>query len=385
MRRYDVIIIGGRVAGASTALLLARAGWQVLVLDRQRRGSDTQSTHALMRPAVLQLERWGLLDELVATGVPGQDRVVFHYADDPVLVEASRRLYAPRRTVLDPLLVDAAERSGAVFRHGVDVRGLLRDASGAVIGVRARNEHGEAEGLLATITVGADGRSSPTAGMVGAPVTLRGRNASSFVYGYWEGVEAEGYEWCFREGTSGGVIPTNDGLMCAFSGVPSRRFGKLRGYLEDSLLAVLRHTHPGIARRVAAGRRVEPVRAFPGMPGWLRRAWGPGWALVGDAGHFLDPTTAHGISSALRDAELLARGIDLVLRGEASVEHALGGYERLRDRLSEPLLAATDAVASFSWELDELQGLHILLSDAMKAEVEVLGALDWLDGREAAA
>lgn len=381
--QYDAIIVGGRVAGASTALLLARAGWRVLVLDRQRRGSDTPSTHALMRPAVLQLERWGLLEDLVTTGAPGQQRVVFHYGDRPVVVEASRRLYAPRRTVLDPLLVRAAERSGAELRHRVTVRDLLRDAAGRVIGVRARDEHGRTEDLHATITVGADGRASAVAAMVDAPFTMRGASASGFLYSYWTGVEAAGFEWSFGEGASGGLIPTNDGQVCVFAGVPSPDLAALRDDPEASLLQVLARTQPALAARVDVGTRVEPVRAVAGVPGWLRRPWGPGWALAGDAGHYLDPTTAHGISSALRDAELLARAIDALLREDD--RSALVGYERLRDELSEPLLRATDAIAGFGWRLDDLQDHHLAMSAAMKREVQVLESLDWPGSRDAAA
>src|SRR5512132_4122456 len=120
-RGWDVIIIGGRVAGASTALLLARAGLRVLVVDRARRGSDTVSTHALMRGGVLQLRRWGVLDRLAVTGVPPVRRVTFHYGAESMPVSLKPyagvdALYAPRRTVLDAMLVDAAEAAGARFR-----------------------------------------------------------------------------------------------------------------------------------------------------------------------------------------------------------------------------------------------------------------------------
>ena len=120
---WDVIIIGARVAGASTALLLARAGSQVLVVDRTRRGSDTLSTHALMRGGVLQLRRWGLLERVAATGAPPVRRVTFHYGTEsmPVTLKPYAgvdALYAPRRSILDALLVDAAEEAGAQFRFG---------------------------------------------------------------------------------------------------------------------------------------------------------------------------------------------------------------------------------------------------------------------------
>ena len=376
MTDYDVIIVGGRVAGASTALLLAPAGWRVLVVDRARRGSDTLSTHALMRPGVLQLERWGLLDEVIAAGTPGQDRVVFHYGNDRIELETSRRLYAPRRTVLDPILVAAAERSGAEFRFGVDVRGLLRDRDGRVAGIRARDEHGATVELRAAMTVGADGRRSRVAREVDAPVTRHGTNAGAAIYGYWTDVETAGYEWCFRPGAGTGLIPTNDGQVCVFAGAPARRFlDELRHDPEDGLRHLLEETTPAVAARVAAGRRVERARGFPGLRGWLRRPWGPGWALVGDAGSFKDPITAHGITDALRDAELLARALDRLLCGDMDPAQALAGYECARDELLVPVFDATDAVAGFDWTLAEVQQLHLAMSDVMQREIDALAAL----------
>jgi flavin-dependent dehydrogenase len=376
MTEYDVIIVGARAAGAGTALLLARSGWRVLVVDRARRGSDTLSTHALMRPGVLQLERWGLLDEVIAAGTPAQDRVVFHYGDDRLDLDVSRPLYAPRRTVLDPLLVDAAERSGAVFRFGLDVRGLLRDPDGRVTGVEGRDGDGAAVEIRGRMTVGADGRRSRVAREVDATVTRRGTGAGATVYGYWSGIEAAGFEWCFRPGTSAGLVPTDDDEVCVFATVPPRRFfAELRHDREGGLHRVLAETNPAVAERVAAGRRTGHVRAFPGLVGWLRRPWGNGWALVGDAGYFKDPTTAHGITDGLRDAELLARALDGVLRGEVDAPSALSAYEQTRNDLSIPMFDITDAIARLDWTLDAVQRHHLAMSVTMRRECEVLAGL----------
>lgn len=374
--RHDVIIVGARVAGAATALLLARAGYDVLVLDRARRGSDTLSTHALMRPAVMQLERWGLLDDIVDAGTPGQDRVVFHYGDEPLRIDLTRRLYAPRRTVLDPILVAAAERSGARFDYGVSVEDLLRDPSGRVVGVCGRRSGHGPFTAAARVVVGADGRGSRVAACVDPVVTRRGTAASGFSFGYWRGVEAEGYEWCFRPGTSSGIIPTNDGQVCVFAGVPASRFAALfQRDLQAGLRRVLQRTNPRVAERVGAGEQVGRIRGFPGIRGWLRRPYGDGWALVGDAGYYKDPTTAHGMTDALRDAELLARALDRSLGGAEPWGAALAEFELLRDRLSIPLFDATDAIAAFRWDLHEVQQHHLTMSAAIDAEVKTLAAL----------
>jgi menaquinone-9 beta-reductase len=368
---HDVIIVGARVAGASTAMLLARAGHRVLVLDRGQRGDDTLSTHALMRPAILQLERWGLLDGVIAAGAPAVDHVVFHYGTREVRLETSTSLYAPRRTVLDPLLIDAAERSGAEFRFGVDVRGLLRDDAGRIVGVRIRGGPGGTTDLRARVTVGADGRRSAVAAAVQPAVTCRGTATSAFVYTYLAGVETDAYEWCYAHGVTAGLIPTSGGLTGVFVGVPPARFSaELRG--ERGFLRALADRFPSVGERVAAGVRTGPIRGFPGLRGWLRRPWGPGWALVGDAGYYKDPTTAHGITDALRDADLLAAALDLALGDRTTGPEAFGDYERVRDRLSAPFFAITDRIASFDWTLEEVQGLHRDMSDVMQREVDTL-------------
>jgi 2-polyprenyl-6-methoxyphenol hydroxylase-like FAD-dependent oxidoreductase len=173
-RSWDVIIIGGRVAGASTALLLARAGVRVLVVERARRGSDTVSTHALMRGGVLQLHRWGVLDRVAATGAPPIRRVTFHYGRDsmPVTLKPYAgvdALYAPRRTVLDALLVGAAEEAGARFGFGLAMTDVARDRAGRVVGAVVRDHLGATWTERAGLVVGADGRSSLVATQVGAP------------------------------------------------------------------------------------------------------------------------------------------------------------------------------------------------------------------------
>jgi menaquinone-9 beta-reductase len=379
MSSYDVIVIGARPAGAATAMLLARRGHRVLVLDRTRRGSDTLSTHAMMRAGVVQLERWGLLDRIVAAGTPPIRRVSFRYDGQHIPVDLREPLYAPRRTVLDPILADAAEEAGAEVRFGTRVAGLLTDAGGRVRGVRATGPGGATVDLTAHVTIGADGRNSIVAREVGAEITRAGRAASGAIYGYVQDLRTDhdGIEWLYAEGATAGLIPTNHGQHCVFVGASGRRFmSELRFDLEAAFGRILAEVSPDTAERVATARRVGPVRGFPGVPGWLRRPYGDGWALVGDAGYFKDPQTAHGIADALRDAELLARAIDEAATGRREWEHALRDYERTRDELSWPLFEATEAIAGFDWTLQELAIHHRRLSTAMQQEVRHLTAMD---------
>ena len=138
--RYDVVIVGARAAGASTAMLLARRGLSVLAVDRSAYGSDTLSTHSLSKSGVLLLSRWGLLDRLRAAGTPVTKTLEFRYGREPFRIDVSGDgdvdgLYSPRRTVLDAELVDEARRSGAEVCHGVSVSAITKDPSGRVDGV----------------------------------------------------------------------------------------------------------------------------------------------------------------------------------------------------------------------------------------------------------
>jgi flavin-dependent dehydrogenase len=397
--RWDVIVVGGRVAGAATAMLLARAGLRVLCVERTRLGSDTLSTHALMRAGVLQLSRWGLLDAVVASGAPPVHRVVFHYGRDSTTVTLRPSagvdaLYAPRRTVLDALLVRSAVAAGATVEHGATVTGLLRGAGGAVTGVSVRDRDGVRE-ERAPLVVGADGLRSLVAAEVGAAVRWRGRAVADSAYGYLA-VPAAGYEWFYDEGCGGGLIPTNDGLTCVFvataagGGAPAVAGGHGAGTASAPLHGG--STSPGsspgdgpwagtlmppaLAERVAGWPLVGRLRRVPGVPAFLRSGVGPGWALVGDAGAWKDPISTHGMTDALRDAELLARAVLAAPGPGAQQREALAEYEDARERLTLPLLEATEPIAGFRWDLQELQGLLRGLAAAMADEVDVLLALD---------
>lgn len=375
-RSADVVIVGGRVAGAATARLLARLGWDVLVLDRTPYGSDTLSTHALMRGAVVQLDRWGLLDRVIAAGTPAIDCVRFDYAGRRFPIHLDEPLYAPRRTVLDAILADAAEEAGARVRRGVHVTDLLRDRAGRVVGVRTRDHDGVDE-IRARVVVGADGRTSSVARAVEAPVTLRGRGRGATIYGHVRGMEARDIEWLYAPGVAAGIIPTNDDEACVFIGASRDRFlGELRHDLDDGFHRVLGEASPDALARVTAAELHRPLRGYPGLSGWLRRPWGPGWALVGDAGSFKDPWAAHGLTDALRDAELLALALDGALADPRDERAHLAGYERARDELSLPIFAAAEGLGSFSWTLDELAQHHLALSEAMQREVAAIEAFE---------
>jgi flavin-dependent dehydrogenase len=369
--RYDAIVVGARCAGSATAMLLARAGLKVLAIDRQAYGSDTLSTHALMRGAAMQLHRWGLTDQILESGAPAVRRTSFHYGDEQIDIDIKRghgvnALFAPRRTVLDKILVDAARAAGATVQHGAFFEGPLC-SSGRVVGAVVRDAGGVVRDLRASILIGADGRHSMVAESVGAQKYRKSEHCSAAIYGYFGGLNDEGFRWYYRPGVSVGAIPTNDDASCVFASVPTSRFrGELRQGAGPMFDRIMMEAAPNFAAEIARATLRGKLRGFPGEHGYFRQSFGPGWALVGDAAYFKDPITAHGITDALRDAELLTRA---VCDGS---ERALAHYQEERDVLSADLFRATEEIASFSWDLDRLKVQHQLLNTAMKREVAAL-------------
>jgi flavin-dependent dehydrogenase len=375
--RYDAVIVGARCAGAATAFLLASSGAKVLVVDRQAYGSDTLSTHALMRGAVFQLSRWGVLPEIVAAETPPIRATTFHYGREAIRVAIKPEhgvecLFAPRRTVIDRLLVDAARKAGAEVRHGVTISELLFASDGQVVGVLLNDGRGSRATVRTGIVIGADGRQSTIAELVKARTYVEGVNASGIVYGYCKNLNRDGSHWYFGKNCAAGAIPTNAG-HCVFAAVPSQRFSAtFRGNVMRGYLEVLETICPELRAEVEHGLLIGRLRGFGGARSYLRQCYGAGWALVGDAGYFKDPLTAHGITDALRDAELLSRAVAI---GSA---RAFEAYQQERDALSLSLLWVTDAIASFAWSLDEIRRLHSDLNAAMRAETNHLAGLSQL-------
>jgi 2-polyprenyl-6-methoxyphenol hydroxylase-like FAD-dependent oxidoreductase len=374
---YDVVIVGARCAGAATAMLLAALGLRVLVLDKSRLGSDTLSTHALMRPAVLLLHRWGLADRLEESGTPRIERTTFLYSDEhgreAIEVEIKPRhgvdtLYAPRRTVLDRILVESARDAGAHVHHGVQMLDLLLADDQRVAGVRVGDGSGSVRDIRAGLVVGADGRRSSVARLVGAAPYAWGRHATSCAFGYFDDIPVDGNRWYYRAGMGVGAIPTNHGQTCVFA---SAKEGFAEGSAadrNDRFHRLLAQAAPDIAARMPDARLDGKLRFFPGMRGFLRQSWGNGWALVGDAGYMTDPITAHGITNALRDADILARTI----RDGAS----LADYQTARDDLSLAFFEISDRVASLDWDIPTVKQYHRMMSQEMGREEEAIVSTD---------
>jgi flavin-dependent dehydrogenase len=331
---YDAIIVGARCAGSPVAMLLARQGYRVLVLDRAALPADTVSTHYLQQYGLSRLQRWGLLEEVLATGVPPITNMTVSFGDSVISgfaapVDGITATIAPRRTVLDPILLRAAEQAGAEVRLGFSVTELVF-ADGAVVGVRGTDVDGRAVEERARVVVGADGSGSSVAAAVGA-VQYNVVPAACFIYySYWEGLDVQ-FHSRIGEREQFGAWPTNDGRTLV--AIMRRRdsFADFRRDVDGNFHDVIRRIDPAMAEHVAGGEQVEAYRAIRYPDNFYRTSHGPGWALVGDAGYHKDPFTGKGISDAFVHGEMLAERIHEALTGARPMPEALADYQRDRD------------------------------------------------------
>jgi flavin-dependent dehydrogenase len=369
---YDVVVAGARVAGAMTALHLAREGHRVLIVDRAGPPADTISTHALMRTAVLQLARAGLLDAITGAHTPPVNRMTLGFGDKIVSFDVRAdfgvtSLYAPRRTVLDPVILDAAVAAGAELELGSPLTGLLRDERGRVTGASI-GRSAATRAVRSRYVIGADGRNSTVADLVGASESHVVAPTAATAYGYFAGMADSGFDFRFVPGVTVGSIRTSDDLTLLWVGVPAEQFDTP----HETFWSALGHAAPDIAEAAMAAERVERMRFTSGFPTFLRRPAGPGWVLVGDAGATADPLSAHGISSALRDAEFAAEAVMAGLESP-EIEAAAGvRFRYLRDRFAIPGHEASSALASYQWTVEEASSLMRTLGRVTDAECDYL-------------
>jgi flavin-dependent dehydrogenase len=343
----DVVVVGARCAGAATAMLLARGGHDVLVVDRAAFPSDTLSTHAIARGGVVQLHRWGLLDSVVESGAPEIRTVEFHRDGDVNVRTVKDRhgvdaLIAPRRHILDPLVQDAAVRAGAALRTGVTVTDVVRDPTGRVVGVAGRDDGDHLE-IRARFVVGADGRTSRIARSVGARVVERRASTGSTHYRYYAG-RWPAMEYHLGDGSFAGVFPTHHGEACIWVCAPddwAREHRSRHATIDGAFESMVAATSAGLAARLCDAAATSTARGMMSIPNHLLDPVGPGWALVGDAGYHRDAVTGHGISDAFRDAELLAEALDGALRNPGSEDRLLAGYHRRRDEMLREIFEIT--------------------------------------------
>ncbi|GGK72640.1 FAD-dependent oxidoreductase [Mangrovihabitans endophyticus] len=329
---FDVIVVGARCAGAATAMLLARRGWRVLLVDKARELTESTSTLYIQRPGVMMLREWGLLPQVIASGCPGLERT--HYEVNGVRLVGGAAggevSYAPRRGVLDPILVEAAVGAGAEFRAGCAVTDLVWHAD-RVAGVRLGTSSGLAETVRAPLVVGADGMRSTVANLLSAPVEVSDPRRTCVYYSVWADLPAcfETYE---RTGNWIAVIPTNDALTIVATYVPQSAFAAVRLAPFQAHHTAISRTAPQLYERMRTATQVERLRGRGDQFNFFRQAAGSGWALAGDAGVHKDSITARGITDAFVQADLLNQALDVDPGDPAALRLGLTGYADSRNR-----------------------------------------------------
>jgi flavin-dependent dehydrogenase len=336
--RFDIAIIGARCAGAPLAALLARLGLRVALVEQVTFPRDTLSSHIIEADGLAFLDSLGLTERLRATEAPSVDRVDMRVEDVRIETAWPRRpgdpagLMSIRRAVLDPILAEAAGEAGADMRFGEKATGIVEDG-GRVVGVRIESENRRTE-LRASLVVGADGRNSTIARLVGARKYNVTHNQRANYWRYYEHASiAEPTFVSHRWGKHFVLgIPTDAGLYQVLIWPELSEVGRGRGDLDGLVTDFASRCEP-IASRVAPA---QPVGKILGARRWecfFRDAAGPGWVLVGDAGHFKDPGPGRGISDAFFQVQMLALAIaSAVDKGPAQLDAAMRRWASWRDQ-----------------------------------------------------
>ena len=349
---YDAIVVGARCAGASLAMLLARKGYRVLLVDRASFPSDqTMSTHLVWQNGTNRLRKWGLLDKVAASNCPPMSSFIIDFgalslAGEPPPLDGQKHAFAPRRYVLDKILVDAAGEAGAEVREGFFVRELAGDGD-RVTGIAGTDKTGSTVRETARIVIGADGMNSLVARAVQAQEYNAKPRLQGTYFTYWSDVPVDGVEFYVGEWRGAYAMPTNDGMTVVGANWTARDVRDVKADIETNYLETLEAWAPPLAERVRGGTREERWRGGP-IPNFFRKPYGPGWALVGDAGVTMDPCTAEGISNALRDADLIADALDEGLSGQRPMDEALAQYEQRRNATITPIYELTCELAPFA-------------------------------------
>ncbi|HEX6556510.1 MAG TPA: NAD(P)/FAD-dependent oxidoreductase [Ktedonobacteraceae bacterium] len=373
---YDIIVVGARCAGSPLAMLLARKGYRVLLVDKATFPSDTLSTHTLTQSAVIQLQRWGLLNRLAATDTPPIHTQTLDAGSIVLRGSATGHVapdYAPRRYVLDSLLLDAAVEAGAEVRMGFQVQELVWEGN-RVVGIRGRTPGGALVTERAPLVIGADGKHSFVARSVQASTYDTHPARTCCYYSYWSGVPVEDMTLYVRDRCDILAWPTNQGLTLVGMNLPQETFHAFRTNIEGNFLGMLKQV-PQLAERVRAGQREERFMGTADLPFFFRQSHGAGWALVGDAGSAQDSIGGLGMSNAFRDAELLAEAIDVGLSGNRLLATTLAGYEQRRNEATRPMYEFIYGLAALEPLPPGMQRLFAALQGKQPATDRLFGVL----------
>ena len=371
---YDAIIVGARVAGSATGMLLARQGRSVLIVDRAEFPSDTWSTHFITMAGTELLKRWGALEPLQALGVPVFDTIMVNTPDGNSLsvkdLFGPNDVCSPRRTDLDSTLSQLARESGAEVRLGVTVTDVMREADGRVTGVKLRDAEGNASEESAAIVIGADGRTSTVAKAVRPAERDRHKMHGAAVFAYFDNLDCPNEETCLKDGTFMFIFPTKERAACVGAAFNVKYEEETKADPEAMFWKYMA-LQPGWEERIKAATRDGRWRLGELRDGYFRHAGGDGWALVGDAACLKDPLPGHGITDSFLGAELLSRAIDEGFRS-GDMPAAMARYDDALWRLLRPVYELTVSAATYDKTGDEIFGDIAGIATHIGAEKEEL-------------
>jgi len=355
---YDAIVIGARCAGSPTAMLLARQGYRVLLLEKATFPSEVPRGHMIQATGVALLKEWGLFEQVLASNCPPISRLVFDLGELALVgMPEGSTLTAPRHGILDKILADAATASGVERREGFLVQEILMEGD-RVTGIRGHGPDGVQVTERAKIVIGADGLYSLVAQAVQAPTYYVKPPLTCSYFTYYSDLPVEETAVYVRGNRLIVVFPTNDETTCIGIQFPREDLTSFRADIAGNFLNVVELV-PELAARVRNATQAERFLGVTNIPNFFRKPYGPGWALVGDAGYHKDPYTAQGISDAFFSAKLLAEAIDAGLSGRQLLEEALADYERQRNEEVLPRYEFNYQLATFeppSLEMQQLFG-----------------------------
>lgn len=333
---HDVIVVGARCAGAATALLLAGAGHRVLLVDQAGLPSETMSTRYIHQPGVACLAGWGVLPSVLEAGC----RAITHLSHCVAGVTIAGALpafgaidfaIAPRRQVLDELLACEAQAMGAEFRPRTKAVALLWQGE-RVAGVVVRGPDGATRAEPARVVIGADGMRSAVARLARAAVTADDGRRTFVHYSQWR-LADRAVRIVESSGRYLSVIPTDDGVCLLATYAPQAEFGLARTDAMAFHRGVIAGLAPDLDERLRDAERVGALIGSGDQRNFFRQAAGPGWALVGDAGHHKDSITARGITDAFAQAGLLGEILAGRCGSDTAADTALAEYARRRDEV----------------------------------------------------
>ena len=356
---FDAIVVGARCAGSPTAMLLARQGYRLLLVDRATFPSDTISTHYTWQLGLACLKRWGLLDRVLDTGCPlftdvGLDLGVFQLTGKHGAVDGISGVICPRRTIFDKILLDAAGEAGVEVREAFSVTGLTW-SDGRVTGIRGHGQDGKEIEERARLVIGADGRNSLVARAVNAPEYSSRPPLTCGYYAYWN-VPAHPSAVHMLPRRVVITFPTHDGLTVVYVTCPCADYDSVRSDLEGFMFGLIQQVG-SLKDLFRPQDRVSPVMGMRDQPNYFRQSHGEGWALGGDAGYLKDPIIAQGMSDALRSAEWLADAAHAGLSGSRPINDALADYQRIRDERLMPMFHLSCEMATLEPPPPEVQSL----------------------------